>query len=223
MTELLLVAATGLAREVMAAVRGTAQFDLLGLLDDDPRRSGTVLDGAHVLGSLADVGRYPTACIVVCASSGSVRCDIVHRLTALGVSQDRFATIVHPRASVPEGCSVGEGSIVLANAVMTAGVRLGRHVVVMPQVTLMQGAAVEDCSTLAAAAVVGESVVVGRTVSVGMNASIRRGVRIGEGAVIGMGAAVVSDVPGSQTWVGVPARQIPPPAATASAPAEEQG
>lgn len=211
MTELLLIGATGLAREVMAAVRGTDQFDLLGLLDDDPARTGTVLDGAHVLGRIEDVVRYPSAWIVVCTSSGTIRSDIVRRFAALEVSPDRFATIIHRSASVPEGCSVGEGSVVLANVVMTAGVTLGSHVVAMPQVTLTHGATVEDYGTLAAGAILGESVVVGRAAYIGMNVSVRQNVRIGDQAVIAMGAAVVSDVPDRQTWAGVPARQIPPP------------
>lgn len=211
MTELLLIAASGLAREVMAAVRGGDQFDVLGLVDDDSSRTGTVLDGAHVLGRVEDVRDYPAARLVVCAGSGAVRSDIVRRLAGLGVAQSRFATIIHSSVSIPEGCYVGEGSILLANVVLTAAVQIGSHVVAMPQVTFTHGDVVEDFATFAAGATLGGSVVVGRAAYVGMNCSIRQNVRIGERAVVGMGAAVVADVPDGQTWVGVPARQIPPP------------
>ncbi|MDQ4504335.1 NeuD/PglB/VioB family sugar acetyltransferase [Sinomonas sp. ASV322] len=208
MTELLIVAASGLAREVMALVRGGDDFDLLGILDDDPVRVGSLLDGAHVLGPLAEVRKHPNARLVVCVGSGAIRADIVRRLAALGLPPGRFATIIHPSAIIPEGCSVGEGSILLANVVMTAAVTLGRHVVVMPGVTLTHGDFVDDYATFGAGVAVGGSVVVGRAAYLGMNSSIRQRTRVGARAVVGMGAAVVSDVPEGQTWVGVPARPM---------------
>ncbi len=54
MTELLLIAASGLAREVLAMVRNTGQYDVIGILDDDEDKFGRVVDGAHVLGPIRD-------------------------------------------------------------------------------------------------------------------------------------------------------------------------
>lgn len=206
MAELLLVAASGLAREVLAVVRGGDDYDVLGILDDDPLRAGSVLDGAHVLGPLAEARRHPDARVVVCVGSGAVRADVVRRLGLLGFPPGKFATIVHPSVQVPEGCAVGEGSILLANVVLTAAVTVGRHVVAMPGVILMHGVVVDDYATFAAGAAMGGSVVVGRAAYLGMNSSVRQRSRIGARAVIGMGAAVVTDVPDGQIWVGVPAR-----------------
>jgi hypothetical protein len=50
MTELLLIGASGLAREVLACVRENGQFDVVGVLDDDESRVGSTLDGAPILG-----------------------------------------------------------------------------------------------------------------------------------------------------------------------------
>jgi sugar O-acyltransferase (sialic acid O-acetyltransferase NeuD family) len=223
-TELLIAAAGGLAREVMATVREGNHYDILGLVDDDPGKSGTVLDGAHMVGPLEEVRSFPAAHLVVCVCDGTVRLDVVRRLGLLGVDSDRFATVIHPSASIPEGCCVGEGSIILAGVVMTAAVQLGRHVVAMPHVTFRQGDVVEDFATVGAGASLGGSVVVGRAASLGMNCSIRQNVRIGAGAVIGMGAAVVADVPDGQTWGGVPARQLlSPPRSGLSARGQGDG
>ena len=49
MSELLLIAATGLAREVLATVRSSGRYDVVGFLDDDAM-AGTDVDGAPVLG-----------------------------------------------------------------------------------------------------------------------------------------------------------------------------
>ncbi|KHL01257.1 LbetaH domain-containing protein, partial [Sinomonas humi] len=140
--------------------------------------------------------------------SGAVRADIVRRLGALGLPPGRFATIVHPSVTIPEGCTVGEGSILLANVVMTAAVSLGRHVVVMPGVTFTHGDVADDYATFGAGVSLGGSVVVGRAAYMGMNSCVRQRIRVGARAVVGMGAAVVSDVPEGQTWAGVPARPL---------------
>ncbi|GAP54287.1 conserved hypothetical protein [Arthrobacter sp. Hiyo6] len=47
MSELLLIAASGLAREVMALVRRSGQYDILGILDDDEELTGVEVDGAR--------------------------------------------------------------------------------------------------------------------------------------------------------------------------------
>ena len=51
-------------------------------------------------------------------------------------------------------------------------------------------------------------ILVKRGARIGANATILAGVTIGERALIGMGSVVLRDVPGGETWVGVPARPI---------------
>ena len=94
MDELLLIAASGLAREVLAAVREGGRFDVIGILDDDAGRTGTIVDGARILGPASDALRYPEAGVVVCVGAGSGRARIVDRLAALGFPDRRYATVV---------------------------------------------------------------------------------------------------------------------------------
>lgn len=202
---LLLVAAGGLAREALAAVRAAGTHQVVGALDDDPSRWGTSIDDVPVVGGLAAIDDHVDAALLLCAGKGSSRAALAQRLTGLGVGRDRYATVVDPGARVPPSCRVGPGSIVLAGVVMTADVSLGDHVVVMPNVVLTHDDAIEAYATVAAGVVLGGGVRIGPRAYLGMASSVRENLSVGADAVIGMGAVVLRDVPAGQVWAGVPA------------------
>jgi sugar O-acyltransferase (sialic acid O-acetyltransferase NeuD family) len=204
---LLLVAASGLAREVLSVCEA-AGTTVLGVLDDDPAKEGAVFGGTTVLGTVDRVHDHPEADLLLCAGKGSVRKRLVTRLAALGVGEDRYATVVDPSVRVPSSCTVGAGSILLAGVVLTADVRLGQHVVCMPHVTLTHDDQLADYATLTSGVSLGGGVTVGEAAYIGMNASVREGRVVGAGCVLGMGAALVSDQPPGTVYAGVPARQI---------------
>ncbi|WP_125610495.1 NeuD/PglB/VioB family sugar acetyltransferase [Specibacter cremeus] len=212
MTGLVLIAASGLAREVLASVRRSGEHTVIGFLDDDPSLAGAVIDGVPVLGAVSAAARHRGAEFVLCAGKGADRAAIAGRLALLGIGPDRCATIVDARAVVSPGCFVGSGSVLLANVVLTAGVRMGNHVVAMPGVTFTHDDVVADFATFTAGVSLGGGVRIGRGAYLGMNSTVREHCAVGVGAVVGMGAAVVTDVPDGETWAGVPARPLYPSA-----------
>ncbi|SDK96785.1 sugar O-acyltransferase, sialic acid O-acetyltransferase NeuD family [Nocardioides sp. YR527] len=204
MTTLVLVAASGLAGEVAAATTG---YDQIVAVDDDRERWGTIVGGVEVIGPVELVSDSGTD-LVVCAGSGRIRRRLIGRLLDYGVTPERFATVIHPDASVAHGCEVGRGSILLAGARLTSQVSVGRHVVVMPNAVLTHDDMVGDFATLCAGVALGGEVVVGEAAYLGMNSSVRQRVAVGVDAVLGMGAVLLADLPPGETWAGVPARPV---------------
>jgi len=206
--DLLLVAASGLAREVLAMVRAHGLYDVVGILDDSSELHGTEIDGVRVLGGVEVAATRPFAALLVCVGRGRAREAVVRRLADVGIGRERFATVVHPGIEVTDGSRVGAGTILLAGVVLTTAVDVGDHVVVMPNVTLTHDDTIEDYATLCAGVSLGGFVTVGAGAYVGMNAVVRERVRVGSGATLGMGAALLTDLPDDETWVGVPARKL---------------
>ena len=94
-----------------------------------------------------------------------------------------------------------------AGTVLTADVKLGAHVAVMPAVVLTHDDVAGDGVTFGAGALIAGGVTLERGVYVGSGALIREGLTIGAGAVIGMGSVVTRPVPAGEVWMGVPARR----------------
>ena len=211
---LLLVGAGGLARETLELVRAINRLKpawrVVGLLDDDPGLHGRPVHGVPVIGPAAAVHDYPDASVIACVASPDEpmrRLDLVSRL---GLAPERYATLIHPTAVIPESASIGPGCVVQAGCVLTADVQLGAHVVVMPAVVLTHDDVIGDGVTFGAGARVAGGVMIERGAYVGSGALLREHVVVGSGAVVGMGAVVTRPVPAREVWVGVPAAPYRP-------------
>lgn len=200
---ILLIGASGLAREVLAA--GIA--DVAGVLDDNPTLLGSEIGGVPVVGTIADAAARPEQ-LLICIGPGAGRRSVAQRLAELGVADDRYATFIASSAHVGLTSEIGVGSILLDGVVVTADAELERHVVIMPNCTITHDNVLEEFATLAAGVSLAGGVRVGAAAYIGMNASVRQGVQIGSDATIGMGAVVLGDIPDAQTWAGVPARKV---------------
>jgi len=200
---LLLVGASGLAREVIAA--GIA--GVTGILDDDANLHDTDIAGVHVLGGTALAGEREEQ-VLLCIGPSGARAEVARRMARVGVADDRYATFVARTARVGATSDIAAGSILLDGVVVTADARIGRHVVVMPNCTITHDDKLDDFVTLAAGVALGGGVRIGERAYLGMNASVRPGVTIARDSTIGMGAVVLRDVPEGETWAGVPARRL---------------
>lgn len=207
-TGLLLVGASGLAREATAVAVMLQHDGRIDIVDDDSATWGTLHGVAPVLGSVDLVAEVVDLQVVLALGQGRHRRRVSRRLGMLGVDPARYTSLIHPRVVLPGSCSIGAGCIALDGVVLTADVEVGDHVVLMPQVTLTHGCTVGDFATICAGVSLGGDVEVGEAAYIGMNASVRQGVRIGSDATLGMGSVLLEDLPAGETWAGVPARPI---------------
>lgn len=212
MRGLLLVGAGGFGRETAEAVRALNRIEstwlLLGFVDDDRQLHGTSIGGVPVVGPIDAVRDYPDADVVICTgrpdSFGSRR----HIAERVGLDDERYATVIHPAASVGETCHVGPGSVLLSHVDLTSDVVVGRHVAVMPNTVLTHDVTIDDWATLAAGVRLGGGCHVAEEAYIGSGACLREGLTVGERAMVGMGSVVTRNVPSDRLWFGVPARDV---------------
>jgi sugar O-acyltransferase (sialic acid O-acetyltransferase NeuD family) len=217
--ELVIIGSGGFSRETAEAVRSAidhgAAWLLKGFVDDDSSRIGTLIDGLQVLGSIDSVSEHPAAKLVIGTGRPDNYWSRLRIAARLGIPLDRYATLVHPDASISASTSVGYGTVLLAGVVATASVRVGDHVAVMPGVILTHDDVIDDYATITAGVRLGGGVRIGEGAYVGSGALVREGVSIGPWAMVGMGSLVARDVPAGELWVGAPAHYLRPAPAPA--------
>lgn len=210
--ELFILGAGGFSRETAEAVRAvnavTPTWRLRGFLDDSPALDGASVGGMPVLGPIDRIHDHPDAAVVV--TTGRPDNYVSRKLIVerLGLADERYATIIHPTATVGDTCGVGVGSVLLAHTDLTADVVVGHHVAVMPQVVLPHDVRVDDYATLASGVRVGGACHVCEGAYIGSGACLREAITIGERAMIAMAAVVTRDVPAERLWLGAPARDV---------------
>lgn len=119
-----------------------------------------------------------------------------------------YATLVHPSAQIGSSVAIGEGTVVMANGVVNACARIGRHCIINTGAIVEHDDLLEDFVHLAPRVALGGTVRVGQMTHVGIGATVKNNISIGKNCLIGAGAVVVKDLHRAQTYVGLPARGV---------------
>ncbi|HOX56458.1 MAG TPA: NeuD/PglB/VioB family sugar acetyltransferase [Candidatus Paceibacterota bacterium] len=194
--------------DIVHSINVQAQtWELAGFLDD-ARPSGSRYLDLPVLGGLREATRFDDCWFINVIGS-----DVSYRrrpeiIQSTGLAPDRFATLVHPRASVSPWARLGLGVYVSFGVSIGGGVSVGNHVSFSPACVIGHDSVFADCALIAPQAVISGFVRVGCCCYIGAGAMIRQKLEIEAGALVGMGAVVTKHVPAGVTVVGNPARQL---------------
>jgi sugar O-acyltransferase (sialic acid O-acetyltransferase NeuD family) len=198
-------------------------WELVGFLDDSLPVGSLHLE-LPILGGLRDAGRIPSSLFVNAIGSDKsyrLRPEI---LATTGLDRNRFATLVHPAASVSPRARLGCGVCAHFGVNVAGGVIVGDHVSIYPGCIVGHDAVIEDYVIVAPGAVISGFVHIERGSYIGARAVIRQHLQVGSQALVGMGAVVVRDVPAEVRVVGNPARTLASrsrlPSGTESRPAD---
>jgi sugar O-acyltransferase (sialic acid O-acetyltransferase NeuD family) len=194
---------------VNAINRVSPAWTVVGFLDDT-RVAGSLHLGLPILGPLWSASKHSRATFINAIGSDTSYSCRPELLAGTGLAVGRFATLIHPLASVSSRARVGRGVCINFGVSVGGGTIIGNHATLHPSCTIGHDANVDDYAIVAPGAIVSGYVYVGKSSYVGAGASIRQWVRIGERSLVGMGAVVLKDVPTGRTVVGNPARTLMP-------------
>ena len=115
----------------------------------------------------------------------STRAKVADRFTAYS-----FGKAIHPSAIIGREVEIGEGTVIMAGAIINPGCRIGRHCVVNTGASLDHDSVMEDFSHMAPGVHTGGNCRIGKYAFIGIGATLVQGVVLGEGVFIKAGEVV---------------------------------
>lgn len=196
----------GHGRVVLDAARATGSFRRIAFYDDDESFAGGRVCDAEVFGGGIDrVIGLGFVNVVVAIGRNDVREKCWAKARAAGGAP---SICFHPTSWTSPFATIGEGSVVLAGAIVQNGAVVGVDCIVNTAAVLEHDVRVGDHVHVSPGAVICGGAEVGAGAHVGAGSVVLPGVRIGERSIVGAGAVVRVDVPCGATVAGVPARRI---------------
>jgi len=211
MTERIVIyGAGGLGREILQVVREMQacrkDVECAAFVVDEAFATADVVNGVPVHRNFHGIAQDECVRFVIAIGDPAARARIARAVeSAIG---PRFATVIHPRALIDGGVSVGVGSMIMGLTSLTTECQLGRHVLINPGCTVAHDNTIEDFATLSPGVNLAGRVRVGEGCLLGIGASVAPDVNIGRWSVVGAGACVIRDVAPHSVAVGVPAQTI---------------
>jgi sugar O-acyltransferase (sialic acid O-acetyltransferase NeuD family) len=207
MDELIIYGAGGHAKIVIGIIHKCRKYRIAALIDDDAGRKGERLLGEEVIGAFADLPRLlsRTRHLIIAVGDNGARHRLWERLRGLSPS---YAEAVHPSATLGEQVTIGEGTVVMAGAIINCCTRIGNHSIVNTRSSIDHDCSIGDFVHIAPGVTLCGSVHVGKLSLVGAGATVLPGVTVGHEAVVGAGAIVIRDVLDGECVVGVPAKPL---------------
>jgi len=201
MKNVIIIGASGHGKVAADIVRSSGDR-VLGFLDDAP--TGETCVGFPVLGAVKDYVNYPEAEFLIAIGGNAIRMQLAKLLQGV-----KWCTAIHPTAVVsPLDTVIGEGSVIMANAVINPGAKIGRHCIVNTAAVVEHDDRIADFAHISVGARLAGTVTVGEGTMVGIGATVSNNVSVCDGCMIGAGAVVVKDITEPGTYAGVPARRL---------------
>lgn len=147
--------------------------------------------------------------MIVSIGNCRIRKLVVEKLEANAqatVSNLQFTTAIHPKAVVSDSVIIGEGSVVMAGAIINAEAKIGRHCIINTGATVDHECEIGDYCHIAPGVHISGDTHIGEGTWVGVGACIIQGIHIGKNCMIGAGSVVVKDIPDNVTAYGNPCR-----------------
>lgn len=183
-------------------------FELIGFVDDTPEKQGEGPLGIKVFNRSVLIDH--NAQILAIPGSPSSYLNRKSIIGDLNISEDKFATVIHPSASVSPLAKIGYNVLIMAGAIITSNAVIGNHVIILPNTTIHHDVIVGDYSILGSHVICAGHVSIGENCYVGSGSKIKNNLNIGNKSLVGMGSNVTKSVPENTTVMGNPAKTYTP-------------
>ena len=195
-SSIILVGGGGHCRSCMDVIEQEGKYKIAGIVDIPEKLNQKIL-GYEIIATDSDLPNLASEYEFFLITIGQIkspgkRISIFQKLKSLGA---KLPKIISPLAYVSSNSKVGEGTIVMHQALINAGARVGNNCIINTKALIEHDARVGDHCHISTAAVINGGVDVGSGTFFGSSAVSREYIKIGEKTVIGFNAKVIENIP----------------------------
>jgi len=184
------------------------RYEIVAVLDDNKQLHGKKPGNIPVVGGLDLVHQYPEAQFIFGIGSFRTRLVRYDILTRLNLPDERFVTLIHPRAKIYPGAKIGSGCVVHSGVVIGNDVVLEPFSIVTFNSVIGPHSKIGRCAMVTTMVIVLSEVQIGACAFIGAGSCLAEQIKIGPGAMICMGTTVFRDVGPGAFVLGSPARVL---------------
>lgn len=186
--KLILIGGGGHCAACIDVIEQEAKFEIVGIVDRDA--TSKELLGYTILGNDDDLPGLRSSCDYALITIGqikspSARMRLFEYAKSLGYV---LPAIVSPRAYVSKRASVGEGTVIMHDALINSRAAIGRNCIINSKALVEHDSVVEDHCHISTAAIVNGGVMVRQGTFVGSNAVTKESVQTKENDFIKAGS-----------------------------------
>lgn len=202
MKSVIIIGASGHGK-VIADIILKSGDKVIGFLDDNLNLSDHFI-GFPILGKVERYEEYRDREFVIAIGNAYIREKVANKLEGI-----RWYAAIHPSAVLSSiGVTIGEGTVVAANAVINSNAQIGRHCIINTGSIVEHDNVLEDFVHLSVGAKLAGNVHVGKSTWIGIGASVSNNLSICSDCMVGAGGVVVKNINEAGTYAGIPAERL---------------
>ena len=200
MKKVIIIGASGHAKVIADIVIKNGD-ELVGFLDDNTELPDMII-GYPYLGVIDKYSEYSDSCVFVMGiGTNSIRKKITERIDV------NWYSAIHPSAQIAIDTHIGEGTVVMADAVINTSAVIGKHCIINTGSVIEHDNVIGDYVHVSPHAALCGTVYVGDLTHIGAGATVKNNISICADVIVGAGGVVVKDIAESGTYIGVPVKR----------------
>ncbi len=208
--KIFIIGAAGHAKVIIDIVEKQKKYSIVGLIASKAEQ-GHIIMGYTVIGTEDDLPQlmleHPNSKLLIAIGDNWTRYKVYERVKSL-LNNVEYATAIHPSAQIGKGVTMGQGSVVMAGAILNSDSNIGDFSIINTKASIDHDNTIGNFTSVAPNVTCGGNVTIGDFTAISISATIKHGIHIGTHTVIGAGSIVLTDVADYIVAYGIPAKRI---------------
>ena len=205
--KIILIGGGGHCRSCIDVVEQEGLYEIHGIVDVADNVGEFIL-GYPVIGTDEDLDDITKIYDYFLITIGQIR-SAAKRIQLYSNIKSRgkiIPSIISPLAYISKRASIGEGTIVMHNAIVNSNVNIGNNCIINTGALIEHDVSIGNNNHISTSCTINGGVSIGNECFVGSNVSIRNNLDIGSDVIVGLGSIVLMDIKSPGTYYGNPAK-----------------